>query len=114
MKDTEIINLGVKYLRMLVPTLILYVGFEVISGSLRGIGDAIIPSLLSLFGICCIRVLWIRIVFSNNPTMENVVYCYPVTWIITTILFVMYYLIFKPIKKKIEMEENKNHENSFD
>ena len=114
MKDTEIINLGVKYLRMLVPTLILYVGFEVISGSLRGIGDAIIPSLLSLFGICCIRVLWIRIVFSNNPTMENVVYCYPVTWIITTILFVMYYLIFKPIKKKIEMEENNNHENSFD
>lgn len=113
-KDSEIIDLGVKYLRMLVPTLILYVGFEVISGSLRGVGDAIIPSLLSLFGICCIRVLWIRIIFDNNPTMENVVYCYPVTWIITTILFIMYYLIFDPIKKKTETRKDITHENRFD
>ncbi len=110
-KDSEIIELGVKYLRMLAPTLALYIGFEVISGSLRGVGDAIIPSFLSLFGICFIRVIWILVVFNQNPTMENVVYCYPITWLTTTMLFIGYYLIFHPIERKIKKVGEVSREN---
>ncbi len=103
--DIDIISIGTKYLRILSPLFILCVFYEILSGALRGIGDSLIPSIISLFGICLIRVIWITVVFNNNPTMANVIYCYPVTWIITTLLYMVYYFVFKPVDKKILVNE---------
>ncbi len=96
--DEEVIEIGVQMIKFLAPFYIGYIGVEIFSGTLRGMGDALIPMLITLSGICLLRVVWILVVFPQNKTIENVEISYPITWITTTVLFLLYYSYF--IRKK--------------
>ncbi|MCR5402612.1 MAG: MATE family efflux transporter [Butyrivibrio sp.] len=97
--NEEVITIGIQMLRFLAPFYITYVGVEIFSSSLRGMGDALIPMLITLSGICILRVVWILFVFPHNKTIEMVETSYPITWITTSILFLIYYLFYT--KKKL-------------
>ncbi len=104
LSDVDVINIGLHIFRMMSPFFVTYVALEIIAGALRGVGDSIVPTIITLVGICALRIGWILIVFNNDPRIENVVACYPITWIVTSITFVLYYLIFKPIDKRIKLQ----------
>ena len=40
---------------------------------------------VTLIGVCVLRVLWVCFIFPLDPTMENLMLSYPVTWIITSL-----------------------------
>ena len=91
--EQSVIAEGVKILRILAPTYILYICVEIYAGALRGCGDSFIPTLLTLFGICVLRLIWL-LYFIPQPqfhTLENTVLSYPITWAITSVLFIVYY-----------------------
>ena len=92
--DDTVIAIGDQMIRFLAPFYVTYVGVEVFSGTLRGMGDALLPMLITLSGICILRVTWILFAFPHNPTLEMVEASYPITWITTTILFFIYYMIY--------------------
>ena len=56
---------------------------EVGCGALRGMGKTITPMLISVAGVCGIRVLWLYTVFPLNPTMMCLYFSYPASWIAT-------------------------------
>ena len=89
--DSSVIDIGMRMLRFIVPFYITYIAIEILAGACRGLGKTFIPTLMTLFGVCVLRVLWLRIVADMNGTLEAVAACYPVTWIFTSILFVIYY-----------------------
>ena len=76
-------------------TTFLFVFIEVLSGALRGISDVIIPTLLTLFGTCLLRIAWIFLAVPHKPCIEMVIVSYPITWFTTAILFLIYYQIKK-------------------
>ena len=84
-------------LLLITPWYIIFVFIEILSGSLRGIGDVIVPMILTMCGVCLLRVLWIVGALRIQPTIPVIIFSYPVTWIITSILFIFYY--FYRIKK---------------
>ena len=90
--DAAVIDTGVRMLYFLMPTYITYVCTEVLSGALRAMGDTFMPMLLSCGGVCAIRVIWTGFIYPMNPTIEMLELNYPVSWIITSVLFVIYYL----------------------
>ena len=92
--DENVIDIGVQMIEFLAPFYIAYIGVEIFSGTLRGLGDALIPMLITLSGICFLRVVWILVVFPHNRTIENVEISYPITWITTSVLFLFYYLFY--------------------
>ncbi len=92
--DTAVIDIGVQMIEFLAPFYVTYIGVEIFSGTLRGLGDALIPMLITLSGICFLRVFWILVVFPQNRTIENVEMSYPITWITTSVLFLFYYLFY--------------------
>ncbi len=92
--DANVIDIGIQMIKFLAPFYVTYVGVEVFSGVLRGIGSALIPMLITLSGICLLRVGWILIVFPMHKTIETVETSYPITWITTSTLFLIYYLIY--------------------
>ncbi len=92
--DENVIAIGVQMIEFLAPFYIAYIGVEIFSGTLRGLGDALIPMLITLSGICFLRVFWILVVFPHNRTIENVEISYPITWITTSVLFLCYYLFY--------------------
>lgn len=98
--NEEVIRIGLIMLRFLVPFYITYIGVEVFSCVLRGMGSSLVPMLITLSGVCVLRVGWILFVFPYNRTIEMIETSYPITWITTTILFSIYYLIYT--KKKLK------------
>jgi putative MATE family efflux protein len=98
--NENVIAIGVQMIKFLAPFYITYVAVEILSGTLRGMGDALVPMLITLSGICILRVCWILFAFPHNPTIEMIETSYPLTWITTSLLFVIYYL-FYTAKKKI-------------
>ena len=58
---------------------------------MRGTGDTLIPTMMTLFGVCLLRVVWILVIVPMNATIEMVLYSDPITWILTSTLFIIYY-----------------------
>ena len=96
--DPEVMRIGMQIVYFLVPTFATYVCVEVLSGALRGVGDCWIPTLICLSGICLIRVLWIMLAVPRRPDVYTVTFSYPLTWTITSLLFIVYYCFFSKIK----------------
>ncbi len=90
--DEAVIDEGMKILRLLVPTYVTYISIEILSGAVRGAGDSLIPTLMTLFGVCLLRVAWLAVALPRWPTMTTVLLAYPITWVITSLLFIVYYL----------------------
>lgn len=91
-KDSEVITIGIMMMRFLVPTFITYICIEIYSGALRGMGDAFVPMLITCGGICGLRVLWLLLAVPQWNSMKTVMLSYPITWVITSLLFLVYYL----------------------
>jgi putative MATE family efflux protein len=92
--DANVIDIGVQMIKYLAPFYITYIGVEVFSGTLRGLGTALVPMFLTLSGTCILRVAWILIAFPLNHTIETVEFSYPLTWSITSVLFAVYYIYY--------------------
>ena len=89
--DEEVIRQGMVILRLLVPTYITYMCVEILSGAVRGAGDSLIPTLMTLFGICLLRVIWVDFISPAHQSVSFMLLCYPVTWVITSLMFIVYY-----------------------
>lgn len=96
--DPEVLRIGMQIVHFLVPTFFTYVCVEVLSGALRGVGDCWIPTVICLSGICLIRVLWIMLAVPQRPDIYTMTFSYPLTWTITSVLFIVYYCFFSKIR----------------
>ena len=70
---------------------------EISTGALRGMGVSVAPMLISVLGICGIRILWIYTIFQipEYHTVECLYFSYIVSWIVTflaqTVVFCIEY-----------------------
>ncbi|WP_313163407.1 MATE family efflux transporter [Sedimentibacter sp.] len=92
--DVEVIELTAILMKFLSPLYFLYIGGEVFSGAIRGTGETFKPMVLTLIGTCACRVLWILLAVPLNPTIIMVLWSYPVSWLITSVMFIVYYQIY--------------------
>lgn len=59
---------------------------DVQTGILRGLGKSISSTVIALIGSCLLRVVWLVTAFPLHPTLEMIFICYPVTWILVSIV----------------------------
>ena len=97
--DAAVIERGIRILHFLVPTFITYICIEIFSGALRGVGDCWIPMLMTALGVCALRVVWVLAAVPFRRDILTVVFCYPLTWSVTSILFLIYYHWFSALKR---------------
>lgn len=96
--DSAAIAVGIKKLTMCTSIYFFFGLMDLTAGMLRGLGKSIGPMVITLLGICAFRIVWVMFVFSANPTLDVLYYSYPISWIATWIVLVIYYQI---EKKKI-------------
>ena len=89
--DPDVIDIGVQMMRFLMPFYVLYIPIEVLFGALRGMGNALAPTLLTFFGVCVLRSAWGIWIVPLHHTVNMVLTGFPVTWIVTSIAFGIYY-----------------------
>lgn len=90
--DPLVIEYG-KYRLFYVCLFYVFNGFlDVIVGSLRGMGHSSFPTLITVVGICGIRLFWLWVVFPMYPTLQNVYISFPISWIITALFQAIYWI----------------------
>lgn len=91
-QDAGVTAIGVKIIRLLVPCYVTYICIEILSGAVRGAGDAVVPMIMTCLGVCVLRIVWVMTVVPARHSLVTVLLSYPVTWSITSVLFILYYL----------------------
>ena len=80
---------------------------DVVTGALRGIGASFVSMILTVLGICGIRVLWIYTVFQiprfHSQTMLYI--SYPLSWIVTLVIqLTAFAVIFRRMQRRCPPE----------
>ncbi len=99
--DANVLAIGTQLIRYFAPVYILYVTIEILSGAMRGVGDCWKPMMICCFGVCGIRVLWILLAVPLKPDVFTIAFSYPLTWTVTTIGMLVYFLKSSRFKKEI-------------
>ena len=87
-----VLDIAVSAFSIMAPFYLLFSFIEIYSCALRGMGDVMIPMIMTMLGICGFRVLWSIFVVPLSPSMELVSWSYPVSWALTSICFIFYYI----------------------
>lgn len=78
---------------------------DVVVGVLRGLGHSVLPMIVSIVGVCGVRLVWIFTAFQwpQFHTTFSLYMTYPVSWTVTIIAhFVCYYFI----RKKLTIQKH--------
>lgn len=51
-----------------------------LGSGMRGLGYSLTPTLVSVFGVCGFRAIWMFAIYPLDPTMFNIYLCYTVSW----------------------------------
>ncbi len=89
--DANVIQIGVYMLLHIVPSYLIYIFVEIFTGVLRGVGDVLIPTLITIFGICGVRLPWILIMTTISNELWVILVSYPLAWAATALLLIPYY-----------------------
>lgn len=101
--DEEVIAYGLERLRLICLTYFLCGTMDVVTGSIRGLGPSVTPAVISLLGVCGLRIVWIYTVFAAHRSLMVLYLSYPVSWLITLVVNIICFAVFfKRWKKRIE------------
>ncbi len=91
--EPSVIAIGVMKLRITTSVYFIFGMMDVMVGQLRGMGSSLMPTVVSLCGVCIFRIFWVMVVFPMFGTLESIYYVYPLSWIITACAQGVMYLI---------------------
>ena len=96
--DPDVIETG--YIRLMTVMLShsFSLFYDVMSGYMRGFGISFVPALLTMVGVCGVRIGWIRFVFPQSRNFQTVMSVYPVSLSITMILIFISIALLSPIE----------------
>lgn len=86
---------------------------DVLVGAIRGLGYSVVPMIVSIVGVCGLRLLWLATVFQipEFHKIETVYYSYPISWLITMIVDIICYLCIRKIAyKKLHPRSKVNYD----
>lgn len=99
--NPEVIQESVRRLAIICAPYFVCGMMDVVVGVLRGMGYAIMPMLVSLVGVCGLRLLYIATIFQMERfhNISTVYVLYPISWLVT---FVAHMVCFVFVRKKLK------------
>lgn len=102
--DPEVIAIGYIRLATILPAYVFCLIYEILSGYLRGFGISLAPALLTMLGVCGIRIAWVKFVFPMSMTFQTVMWVYPISLGATAVLILCAVLIYRPSRRFAGLE----------
>lgn len=97
--DPEVIRLGMVRMKFIFMSYIFSTIYDCMSGYMRGFGISLTPALLTIFGVCGTRIIWIYMVFPMSQTFETIMQVYPISLAINMVLIFCALIITRPSKR---------------
>lgn len=103
--DPQVIASGTEKLILMAWSYVIYGVSEAVMGSLRGLRKTTVPSVINIFCVCVIRVMWIYLVCPIAPESQQLLFtCYPVSYFISVCALLTYYIIVRKRLDKAQLE----------
>lgn len=110
-KDPQVAAYGITRMRTVLTFICIAGVYEVTNGVLRGLGHSTEPAVITVFGTCVLRLIWIYTVCRRFTSFETLMIVYPVSWLITTMITLVYYLfVRKQLAKEYRMKQEEKSE----
>lgn len=95
----DVVKFGMNRLKIICTTYFICGIMDVLVGALRGMGSPWMPMIVSIVGVCGIRITWIYTVFRFYHTPESLYVSYIVSWLATAaVQFICYLVVSKKYK----------------
>ena len=89
--DPQVIEIGMEIIQIIAPSYVLFIFIEILSSALRGMGNVLVPMIMTCTGVCILRILWIFLAVPCWPGVRTILMSYPISWGLTAVLFIIYY-----------------------
>ena len=103
--DPQVIELGYTRLVMVFSAYAFSMLYENMSGYLRGFRISLIPAILTVIGVCGVRILWMFTVFPTHRTFRAILMAYPVSLSITALLILLALIACHPSHKMQKLKQ---------
>lgn len=101
--DMDVINFGIERLELFCLTYFTCGAMDVMVGQMRGMGYSIVPMIVSLVGVCGIRIVWIFTVFKASNSLLTLYMSYPVSWVVTlAVHFSTFLYVYRKVKQRTD------------
>lgn len=91
--EADVIAYGLKRLLYICCPYFLCGVMDTLVGCLRGLGQSVLPTIVSLTGACFFRIVWIYTIFAVERTPEILYVSYPISWTITSLVHLVCLII---------------------
>ncbi len=96
--DSMVIEYASIRMMIVMSTKFLTTVYEIPGSAMQGMGHSFTPAILTVFGTCIFRLLWVWTVCRIFPSFEVLLLVYPVSWVITgTAVLIAYYVVRKKV-----------------
>lgn len=105
-QDPEVIAIGYLRLVVILSSHSFSTIYEILSGYLRGFGISLVPAVLTMIGVCGIRIAWIQMVFPRSQTFRTIMMAYPISLAVTAALIALALIWYHPARRFSRGERN--------
>ena len=103
--DPAVVAQGQIRIRIIISMLFLGSAMDVCTATLRGMGWSVVPMIVTLAGVCGLRLAWMATVFRADPRPESIYIAYPITWAVTIVChLVTIFIARRRIKRRFAEE----------
>ena len=100
--DPQVVEIGYIRLMLVFFAYTFSMLYENMSGYLRGFGISLAPAILTVIGVCGVRLLWIFTVFPKFRTFRVIMMAYPLSLSTTAVLIFVALMVCRPSKKMLQ------------
>ncbi len=99
--NPDVIKIGAERLALVIPFYVFCSLQDLVASQVRGMGKSLEPMIISLIGVCGVRLLWIFAILPDNYTLMELYWAYPISWAIAFFaMFVLFMILNAGLIKK--------------
>lgn len=99
--DPVVIEYGFVRMMAIFPAYTFSMGYETMSGYMRGFGISLAPAVLTALGVCGPRFYWVLCVFPKSPTFQTIMQIYPISLGLTCFLIFCVLIYLRPARSAL-------------
>lgn len=89
--DAEVIHYGAIRMEGVLLFQFIACSYEVTGSALRGMGESMLPTIMTVFGTCILRIIWVFAVLPHYTGFAHLLQVYPLSWILTGSMVIIAY-----------------------
>lgn len=89
--DPEVIRYGAIRMEGVLLFQFIACSYEVTGSALRGMGESMLPTIMTVFGTCVLRIIWVFAVLPHYEGFAHLMQVYPLSWVLTGLMVIIAY-----------------------